>query len=205
MIKKLTEYYEFIENCKNKTYTEVTHTHHILPRFMGGTDDKENLIELSVADHTYAHIILAESVDDEYKNGAWWSVARLKEGWGGDVDKIIENIRQSVTGVNNPFYGRKHSDESKRKIASSHPYLSRGKTLEQLYGKDYAEQISKKISKSKDKYKRSVLQFDLDGNFIKEWSSQKEAVRETKISHIYTACKGIRNTAGGYIWKYKNE
>lgn len=205
MIKKLTEYYKFIESCRSKVYDEPTHTHHILPRFMGGSGDEENLIELSVTDHTKAHIILAETVDDKYKNGAWWSVAKLKEGWSGDVEKILENIRESVSGENNPFYGRKHTEESKRKMVESHPYPFKGKTYDEFYGKERAKKMRERVSKSKDKYKKPVLQFDLDGNFIKEWGSQKEAIRETNIKHILDVCKGRRNMAGGYKWKLKNE
>ena len=48
-----------------------------------------------------------------------------------------------------------------------------------------------------------ILQYDLKGNFIKEWESMAEARRQTNISHICCCCKGQRKTAGGFIWKYK--
>ena len=32
-----------------------THTHHIIPRHAGGTDDPSNLIELTVNEHAEAH------------------------------------------------------------------------------------------------------------------------------------------------------
>ena len=42
-----------------------THTHHIIPKHMGGTDDPSNLIELTVRQHALAHKKLYE------KHGKW--------------------------------------------------------------------------------------------------------------------------------------
>lgn len=50
---------------------------------------------------------------------------------------------------------------------------------------------------------KPVLQFDLGGNFIREYFSVSEAYRVTKISKIASCCRGERNMAGGYKWEYK--
>lgn len=51
---------------------------------------------------------------------------------------------------------------------------------------------------------KPILQFDTSNNFIKKWSCIKEASKELKIkdSNISLVCKGKRNKAGGYVWKY---
>ena len=56
------------------------------------------------------------------------------------------------------------------------------------------------------KCSKSVLQFDLNDNFIKEYSSINQAKRETGFnsSDISSCCKGKRKTAHGFKWKYKN-
>lgn len=51
---------------------------------------------------------------------------------------------------------------------------------------------------------KKILQYDLQGNFIKEWDAVNDIIRETKIAHVCDCCKGKRNHAGGYIWKYKD-
>ena len=49
-----------------------------------------------------------------------------------------------------------------------------------------------------------VRQYDLNGNFIKEYKSIKQAKKENKrCSKISDCCTGKRKTAGGYVWKYK--
>ncbi len=51
------------------------------------------------------------------------------------------------------------------------------------------------------------LQFSLDGEFIREFNSIKEASEEISISKpaIVHCLKGKTKKAGGYKWKYKYE
>ena len=52
--------------------------------------------------------------------------------------------------------------------------------------------------------KKPILQYDLNGNFIKEWESSSIVKLHLGITnHIAACCKGKRKTAGGYKWKYK--
>lgn len=50
-------YEMFIEQHKSKKYPSGTRLekHHILPRFQKGTDDPDNILSLSIKDHTLAH------------------------------------------------------------------------------------------------------------------------------------------------------
>lgn len=58
--------------------------------------------------------------------------------------------------------------------------------------------------KGKKYHIRPVLQYDKDGNFIREWDTITEAERTLNIAHkIWDVCQGKRKTCGGYIWKYK--
>lgn len=61
--------------------------------------------------------------------------------------------------------------------------------------------------KMKDLCSKRVLQYDKQGNFIKEWNSIHEIERNLKIYHgsICKCCKNKLKTTGGYVWKYKND
>jgi hypothetical protein len=52
---------------------------------------------------------------------------------------------------------------------------------------------------------KTILQFDLDGNFIAEYESMSIASELTNISVacISRCCNNKRKTSGGYVWKYK--
>ena len=54
--------------------------HHIIPRSLGGSDDDENLIDLTPEDHFFAHLLLAR-----IHGGYMWSALFLMSGdrWGG--------------------------------------------------------------------------------------------------------------------------
>ena len=83
-----------------------------------------------------------------------------------------------------------------------------GKTLGKKYGK-IGGKIGGKISgKSPSKIEKQsipILQFSKDGTLIKEWPSLSEAYRQLGIpqSNICHCLKGRRESAGGFVWRYK--
>lgn len=79
-----------------------------------------------------------------------------------------------------------------------------------------ATERRRKTNTNHPSYSKVVLQYDLNGNFIKEWPSTMEIERQLGFAntHISNCCKGgyfnnDRNKwvnvsqAYGYIWKYK--
>ena len=72
-----------------------------------------------------------------------------------------------------------------------------------------SEETKQKIGiNNKGKGVKSIIQYDLEGNFIKEWISAREASRQLNIKNtdISSCCKNGRNrTAGGFIWKFKSD
>ena len=51
---------------------------------------------------------------------------------------------------------------------------------------------------------RPISQYDLKGNFIRDWENVQQAEGTLKIRNILNALNGRNKTAGGYQWKYKN-
>ena len=49
---------------------------------------------------------------------------------------------------------------------------------------------------------RKIIQYNLNGEKVKEWSSIQEATDKLNVSNISAVCRGAQKTAGGYIWKY---
>ena len=54
---------------------------------------------------------------------------------------------------------------------------------------------------------KHVLQYDLEGNFIKEWNATWEAAEALNITNnnIRSACYKNGKSAGGYQWKFKDD
>lgn len=111
-------------------------------------------------------------------------------------EKHKENLSKSQKGEKNSFFGKHHSQQTLTKMSRIH--TKKNKSIsDELLLKNY----KKKKFNNKGLF---VLQFDFQGNFIKEWISAHQAGRELKIdsSDISKVCRNKRTAAGGYIWRY---
>lgn len=123
------------------------------------------------------------------------------------------------------------SIESRNKISKIHKGKKKPMTSEKLKGKpkplrtkEHCENLSKslkgykqtdqhKLNKSKAMKGKSVtskyvLQYDLQDNFIKEWSSAKSAClyySNKDMNGVSACCLGKQKTAFKFKWKYKNK
>ena len=73
------------------------------------------------------------------------------------------------------------------------------------YNNTYGTRIEKVVKKTG----KPVIQFDLYGNFIKEYRSIGQAAKEmnTSVGNIHSCCTNKSNYSHvkGYIWKFKSE
>jgi group I intron endonuclease len=101
-----------------------------------------------------------------------------------------------LKGENHPNFGKKLTEEHKKKLV--------------LGAKQYRENNPKeKIEKRIKLFKLPILQYDLDGNFIKEWKNCTEAARIYNVhaSNI-SRNKKIKDSnisVAGFQWKEKTE
>jgi group I intron endonuclease len=109
------------------------------------------------------------------------------------------------------------SDETKQKIGTSNKIMqNRPENKEKVRLRHSGKKLSQE-TKNKIKIKlkliyypkkyRSILQYSLYGDFIKEWSSINEASEYYKIcsTGITNCLKGRSKTCNKYKWKYKNK
>ena len=175
-------YNEFIQNILDtrgrfNCGEEYHETHHILPRCLGGTNDKDNLIDLFAREHFIAHKLLTlENPHNEKLAYAWWQMCHCTndEAEYEVTPYEYEDARQRVSaflsesrkGENNPFYGRSHSKESREKMSfkgENNPMYGVHRFGEDnpmygvhrygkenpMYGKHQSDESRKKISQSR--------------------------------------------------------
>lgn len=116
-----------------------------------------------------------------------------------------------IAGDKNPMYGKHHSDSTKRAIGeksskwqSEHPGESFSKIKK--WREENPDKFSKSQSRPGGKNGRAlkVVCVETGGefeciNYAKQWLKSM-GCRDYK--HIGSCCKGKRDTAGGYHWKY---
>lgn len=103
--------------------------------------------------------------------------------------------------------GRKHSEESKKKMslkALGRKYSDEDKQKMSLAKKGKKFNEDQKIN-MRGKQCKPIIQYNLNGDFIKEWKSFKEISNELGFynSGLCFCCRGIQKTAYGFVWKYK--
>lgn len=124
------------------------------------------------------------------------------------TDKSKSLIRESRLGKKDkPETFNKKSKASKGRIFSKE---SREKRSKNLKGRKITWNL-KGIKKDLRKKWKSILQYDLEGNFIKEWPSIKSAseninpAKKVMIGGQITKCaKGKQTKAFNFKWKYKD-
>ena len=95
------------------------------------------------------------------------------------------------------------SEETKKKLSDA----LKGRTSPNK-GKHLSEETKKKISnahkgKPKEKLSKKVLQYTLDGEFVREWPSIAECERNGfNHSKICLCCQGKRKSHKGFKWCY---
>ena len=124
-------------------------------------------------------------------------------------------------GENHPMYGKRHTEESKKKMSIAHRNISdetRRKMSESakkhvgdknpFYGKHHTSGAKEKLSQSKNSVKRAVVALNNDTGeveFICE--SLKDAERRVgrAYQNIRECCIGKKITSGGYRWKFYDD
>lgn len=137
---------------------EYHERHHIVPRCMNGTNDKENLIDLFAREHFEAHRLLAlENPDNQKLIHAWWMMSittnshvRQESVTPEEYEEARKLFSQSISGKNNPMYG-KISPMRGRHLSEEQKQHLRDINLGELspnYGKPLSEETKAKISAS---------------------------------------------------------
>lgn len=120
------------------------------------------------------------------KKGIYEPWNKGKKGVQEFSDKTRKLMSENSKGEGNPFYGKKHSEESKQKMSNKRKSLDMSFCMKKIVQKD-----------------------KITGEKIKIWNSIAEIYiffgSKPTNSIISKVCRGKQKTAYGYIWEYHKE
>ncbi len=164
-------YNDLIESAKLRPNLPLlngyTEKHHIIPRSMGGSDSKDNIVSLTAREHFVAHWLLwrihrnkemacafsmmANSKNNEsYFSSKGYEIARkafIKTQIGS---KHTEQTRRKISLAHKGKKQKRHSEETKRKMSESHKGFvpseeNRRKTSESNKNRIWSEESRQKL------------------------------------------------------------
>lgn len=159
-------------------------------------------------DNFQHEVVATDLLEQEAKDLEKYLIKKLKsnnEQYGYNLTEGGDGTcGVSRYGEQNPFYGKKHTEETKTLMRQNHKDMSGENNS--FYGKHHNEKSKQKIREAQG---MPVCQFDLDLNFIREYPSAKLASEITGIFHsmILGCCNQLvgYKTAGGYVWIFKSD
>lgn len=121
-------YYQLVNNANNRIHipNQYYEVHHIIPRCMGGSNDKSNLVKFTGREHYIAHMLLVKITEGP---------AKRKMSFG--LWKMISN-----SPVQNRYMPCNRQYEIiKQNMAQAMREQNTGKTWEEVYGLERAAEI----------------------------------------------------------------
>lgn len=179
-IEKRLEYYKYISLRKtqhklNNSISKYGFENHIL-----------EIIEECDEEQLNKREIYWISYYDSVKSG-------LNLMYGGEGGRQSQEVKDKKSIS---MTGKRHSLATREK-------MSKSKKGHSMFNDTWRKSISE--ANKGGTSSKPILQYDLKGNFIKEWSSKTEASNALNINNASIAnnTSGISKSAGGYIWKNK--
>jgi len=158
------------------------------------------LVFLTKTEHNKLH-----NIGKECKIETRQKISRANKG-----KQRLEETKKKLSKI---FKGRQPSDEAIKNMSEAQKNLlwwNNGIKEIKAYvqpngfvaGRLTSEEIQSKNSACQ--HRKSVQQYSKDGVLIKTFDSISKASKELNIQkiNIINCCKGKRQTAGGFIWKY---
>lgn len=138
-----------------------------------------------------------------YKNTLKNMTEEQRQQWFNHISmsqkgKIIsDKQRQKISKSLKEFY--KNHPEKRQEIGEK----SKGRK----HSKEFCEKMRKIKTEQMKDWRKRLMQYDLQGNYIATYDGLSEAEEKTGVirSSISKCCIGKMHTAGGYKWKYDEE
>ena len=106
MNKYQTWYQNITDRARNRTLEGYVERHHVIPRSLGGSDDKNNLVDLTAREHFVCHWLLTKMYTGEKKSKMIYALNGMKRNSKHNqryetliTSRVYENLKKQFSEV----------------------------------------------------------------------------------------------------------
>lgn len=177
---------------RKKSNNEYYEKHHIIPKSLGGSNTKENLVLLTFKEHYIAHLLLSKMYDGEAKRKMYYALWRMSSS-KGDNKRILSASQYEICRLAGVLAKIKHpvTEETRKKISRGNKGKVRSEEMRNKnrlanLGKKYgppSNEIREKISKGNKGKKRTEEdnQKNRERNLGRVHSEESKSKRSEKL------------------------
>ena len=117
-------YFAITSNAKQRITKGYTELHHIMPQSMGGTNDKENLVELTAREHFICHWLLVKMTEGDERGKMLYALQGMKA-----ENKFQNRYHTQITARVYEKYRIEHAENHSKRM-KGRPAWNKGIKLE---------------------------------------------------------------------------
>ena len=150
---------------------------------------------------SYEVLEVISTIEEASEREIYW---QIKLGYGRDCTITYQHMMKVCAIAHTPEVYKKIKET--RKTSKAWNNKTYKLTEQGLQARMKVLNNPDTIKKRLTNRKKCILQYDKQGNFIKEWQSAADVQKTLNISALdLGACaRGEQKTAYGFVWKYKN-
>jgi hypothetical protein len=104
-------YYKITSNAKQRITEGYTETHHIIPQSLGGSNDKENLVDLTAREHFICHWLLIKMTESDDRSKMLYALNGMKA-----ENRYQERYHTKITARVYEKYRIEHAENHSKKM-----------------------------------------------------------------------------------------
>lgn len=104
-------YYKITANAKQRIIEDYTELHHIIPQSIGGSNDKENLVELTAREHFICHWLLIKMTEGDERGKMLYALQGMKA-----ENKFQNRYHTKITARVYERYRIEHAENHSKKM-----------------------------------------------------------------------------------------
>ena len=109
---KYTKYYMLLTTrAKGRVLTEYTERHHIIPQSLGGSNDKDNLVDLTAREHFICHWLLIKMTEGEHRGKMLYALQGMKA-----ENKYQQRYSSTITARVYERYRIEHAENHSKRM-----------------------------------------------------------------------------------------